>query len=175
MIDETMNAEEPKSEEGSSATVIIRDDLSAEKLKQINGDELLMTVLASPEFLVNIILFVVDPKLPTALCSLSTVCKSFCEAMTSNSFWEDMVHGSWGSRWDAALNEHYSSGEQLQAGFWKAFYIEAKDREDAEAARMRDAQASMIRTLFDPNVISQVHEVLDALNLNEILDAAGDY
>ena len=173
MIDETMNTEEPKSEEGSSTTAIVREDLSAEKLAQINGDDLLMTVLASPELLVNIVLFVIDPKLPTALCSLYTVSKSFCEAMTSNSFWEDMVHGRWGSRWDAALNEHFFSGEQLQAGFWKAFYIEAKDREDAEAARMRDAQASMIRTLFDPNVISQVHEVLE--NLDENLWAAGDY
>ena len=100
MIDETMNAEEAKSEKGSSATAFIREDLSAEKLEQIYGDELLMTVLASPELLVNIILFVIDPKLPTALCSLSTVYKSFCEAMTSNSFWEGMVHGKWGSRWD---------------------------------------------------------------------------
>ena len=178
MIDETMNAEETKSEKGSSATAFIREDLSAEKREQIYGDELLMTVLASPELLVNIILFVIDPKLPTALCSLSTVYKSFCEAMTSNSFWEDMVHGKWGSQWDAALNEHFFSGEQLQAGFWKSFYVEAKNREDAEA-RMRDTEArmmqSLLETLRDPNFISQAREILDALNLNEIFDAAGDY
>ena len=61
----------------------------------------------------------------------------------------------------------------MENGVVGGTYIEAKDREDAEAARMRDAQASMIRTLFDPNVISQVHEVLE--NLDENLWAAGDY
>jgi hypothetical protein len=164
MIDKTMNAEEPKRKEGTSATAIIREDSSSEKLEQINDDVLLMTVLASSEFLVNIVLFLVDPKAPTTLCSLSTVSKSFCEAMSSNSFWEDMVHGRWGRRWDADLNERFFSGEQLQAGFWKAFFIETKDREDAEARIMR----------LDPYLLSQLHEFIDVLNLNEILEM-GDY
>ncbi len=43
----------------------------------------------------------------------------------------------------------------MENGVVGGTYIEAKDREDAEAARMRDAGASIMRALLDPNFISQ--------------------
>ena len=87
---------------------------------QDEGNSPVATVFATLDLLLRILRPLIDEELLPALCSLSTVSKSFREATLSNQFWREMCYqrwkGKWGFhlRWEKALVDYSNIAAQQQ-------------------------------------------------------------
>lgn len=81
-----MKSEEPKGEVVSSASGIIRQEF-------VDGsDGAVMTVLSSPELIVDILRFIVDGNSFKSISSLFFVSRGVHEATVSNAVWQEMCY-----------------------------------------------------------------------------------